>query len=926
MKLKGTAARMKKSVTSVENALKQAEERYRDLFENATVGIYRSIPGGRYISANPCFARIMGYDSPEELIASVTDIGRQFYVDSGQREESIRLVNEHGSCSIDVQVHTRDGGTKWVSNNVRAVRDESGNILCFEGFIQDITPQKRAEEELKNHRDHLEQLVEERTSALTESEKKYRDLVDNALVGVYQTTLDGRILYLNDQFCRMLGFASPEEIDSSSPFYKRAGEREALVKTLLRGGRVKGYEVELTTKTGRPINVLLSATLKGGVISGMALDITERKRAEELVRRNERQYRGLIEGAPFPVVLSRVADGLILYANEAASNLFKQDATIDGEVRATRYYNDPSERDRIMAQVERLGFIKDYYICLRDEKGDQFQALLSATTISFNNETVLCASFNDVTRLTQAMEKLTLSEAKYKSLFDNANDAILLLDRGRYIDCNQKALTMFQRSKEEIIGRTPYTLSPPVQANGRSSKDETIDFRRIALSGGPAFFEWRHCRRDGSVFDTEVSINRIEIGEEQLLQAIVRDVSERKEADRKLRLSEEKYRSIFDNAVEGIFQSTPDGRYLSANPALARMYGYNSPQELINDVTDIGKEQYITPEDRLSFRTLLEAKDYIEGFETGIYTRQGRRVWISMNARVVRDAGGAILYYEGFAEDITKRREMEEALRKSEERYRTFIDSASDMVFLKDDRLRNLIVNKSVLTFFGKSEREIIGKTDFELMPAVAARTARLTDLKAIESSSIVISEQTIGERVYETRKFPVGLGQNKLGVGGFVRDITEQKQSEEELKVKSVNLREVNAALRVLLKQREQDRDELEERILYNVKKLIFPYVEKLRLRNLNEEQEMYLNILETNLRNILSPFVQKMIYEYSNFTPTEILVANFIKDGKTIKEIGSVMGVTENAVNRHRQHIRHKLGLNGKKINLKVHLMSFK
>ena len=909
-----------------EEALKEAEERYRGILDNAAIGIYRSIPGGRYISANPFFARIMGYDSPEELLASVTDISRQFYVNPEQREESIRLVNKQGSCSIDVQVYTRDGGTKWVSNNVRAVRDGKGRILYYEGFVQDITLQKQAEEELRNHRNHLEQLAAERTSALAESEKKYRDLVDNALVGVYQTTLTGKILYLNDPYCRMLGFNSPEEIGSSTSCYKTVEERDTLMKVLLRTGRVNGYEVELTTRTGRSINVLLSATLKGDVISGMALDITERKRAEELVRANERQYRGLIEGAPFPVVISRVKDGVVLYLNRSASELFKLPVEIGEGIRATRYYNDPSDRELIVEQVKNSGFVKDYYVCLKDEKGAQFWALLSATMIDFNKEKALYTSFNDVSELTHALEKLTLSEVKYRNLFDNANDAILLVDRGRYIDCNQKALTMFQRSKEEIVGQTSYALSPPVQADGANSRDKAIALGRIALSGKPAFFEWTHCRRDGSLFDAEVSLSHIEIGKEWLLQAIVRDVSERKEGDRKLRLSEEKYRSIFDNAVEGIFQTTQEGRYLSANPALARMYGYDSSQELINSISDIGKEQYIDPDDRLRFKTLLEAKEYVEGFETGVYTKQGQKVWISMNARSVRSKSGEILYYEGFAEDITKRREIEEALRKSEERYRTFIDSASDMVFLKDDRFRNIIVNQGVLSFFGKSEREIIGKTDFELMPPVAARTARLTDLKAIGAISIVISEQAIRDRVYETRKFPVNLGEGKRGVGGFIRDITEQKKSEQELKVKSLNLKEVNAALRVLLKQREQDRDELEERILYNVKKLVFPYIEALRLRKLNEEQEMYLNILETNLKNIISPFVRKMIYEYADFTPTEILVANFIKDGKTIKEIGSIMGVSQNAVNRHRQHIRNKLGLSGKKINLKVHLMSFK
>ena len=915
-----------KELKIMEEARMVAGESYRDTFESAAIGIYRSSPGGRYVSANLSFARIVGYDSPGELLESITDISKQVYVNPEDGARSMRLMETHGSCSIDVQVHTRDGGTKWVSNSARAVRDGKGDILYYEGFVQDITLQKQAEEELRNHRNHLEQLVAERTSALVESEKKYRDLVDNALVGVYQTTLDGKILYLNDQYCRMLGFNALEEIESSVSCYRRIKERDSLIEMLVQNGRVNGYEVELVTRTGRSVNVLLSATLKGNVISGMALDITERKVAEELVRTNERQYRGLIEGAPFPVVISRVKDGTILYLNDAAAGLFKLTPEPNQHLVAANFYNDPSERSLIVEEVKRTGFIKDYYLTLKDAKGEQFWALLSGTMIDFNEEKALYASFNDVSELTRTVEKLTLSEIKYRTLFDNANDAILVVDRSKYIDCNQKALTMFRCSKEEIIGQTPYTLSPPVQPDGRDSREKAIALGKVAGSGSPAVFEWQHCRRDGSVFDAEVSISLIEIGKEWLLQAIVRDVSERTEADRKLRLSEEKYRSIFDNAVEGIFQTTPEGKYLSANPALARMYGFDSAQELISVISDIGKDQYIDPADRLKFQALLETKDYVEGFETGVYTKQGQKVWISMNARAVRDQDGAVLYYEGFAEDITKRRQVEEALRKSEVRYRTFIDSASDMVFLKDDRFRNIIVNKGALGFFGKSEREVIGKTDFELMPAAAARIARLSDLKAIESSSIVISEQVIGDRVYETRKFPVSLGENKTGVGGFIRDITEQKKSERELNVKSVNLKEVNAALRVLLKQREQDRDELEERILYNVNKLVFPYVDILRSRKLSEDQETYLNILETNLKNIISPFVRNMIYEYSKFTPTEILVANFIKEGRTIKEIGSIMGVSENAVNRHRQHIRNKLGLSGKKINLKVHLMSFK
>jgi PAS domain S-box-containing protein len=759
---------------------------------------------------------------------------------------------------------------------------------------------------------------------------EYSDLVDNAIVAIYQTTLGGKILRANENLARMFGCGSVKEImDTGSALrYKDPADRAGLLEVLKKRGKVNGFEVELLTKSGESINVLLSATLKGGLISGMMLDITERRKAEELLRAKEQQYRRLIEAAPFPVVITRFSDNTLLYINQAASELFK--VSMDDVVgrKAVDFYDDPRERALVIEQLLEKGFIKDYSLCFRNARGEQFWALMSTTQIVFNNEPAAYSSLNNVTELKQALTGLEESEARYRTLFDSANDAILLIDTDtdRCVDCNLKALATFRCTKQEIVGRAPMAFAPPFQPDGCNSREKALEMKRLALSGKPQVFEWKHLRKDGSVFDAEVSLNHIRIGAALLLQGMVRDVSERREVEQKVRLSEEKYRSIFDNAVEGIFQSTPQGRYLSANPALARMFGYDSPQDMINAVSDIQKEQYINPEDRPKLKDLFERQGYVERFGIAIRRRDGERVWISMNARAARDRDGRIIYYEGFVEDITSRKVMEEALRESEERYKTFIDSTSDMVFLKDDRFRNIIVNKSLLKFSGKAEEEIIGKTDLEFMPAAGANFARLTDIKASKSSSIVISEQAIGDRIYETRKFPVSLKGNVTGVGGFIRDITEQKRSEEDLRIKSLNLEEVNAALRVLLRQIERDKGELEERILFNVKKLVFPYVDILKRRKMDEEQKMYLHVIESNLKNIVSPFVQKMMYAFSGFTPTEILVANFVKEGRTVKEISAILGVSENAVNRHRQHVRNKLGLNKRKINLKVYLMSLK
>lgn len=534
---------------------------------------------------------------------------------------------------------------------------------------------------------------------------------------------------------------------------------------------------------------------------------------------------------------------------------------------------------------------------------------------------------NDIGELKNALHKLRESEMRYRTLFDSANDGIFLLEKHTIIDCNQKFLTIFGCTKEQIVGQTPYRFSPASQPDGRNSREKAIEKGKAAISGRPQFFEWRHCRFDGTAFDAEVSLNRIEIDNTFILQAIIRDISERKEVEKQLTSSEDKFRSLFENAIEGIFQTTPAGECLTANPALVKMHGYDSPEDFVRVFSGGGKtlaEIYVNPDDRRTWTSRCDEKGLMEGFEAQVYRKNGTRLWVSLNARAIKDGSGSTIRYDGTMEDITLRKEMENALRTSEERYRTFIDSTSDAVFLKDEQLRYVIVNRLFRAFFGLNEGEIIGKTDFDLRPREDAEATKHGDTRSLKSSSIVVTEEIVNGRIYEIRRFAVNLGNKKRGVGGFVRDITKRKKAEEELKIKTLNLEEVNAALRVLLRQRDQDKSEMEDKIINNVKKLVLPYLERLGAKRLDDETRNYLNILETNLRNITSPFVQKISTIYSQFTPTEIRVANLIREGKTIKEIAAIFGVSENAVNHHRQNIRNKLDINKQKTNLRTYLMS--
>jgi PAS domain S-box-containing protein len=153
------------------------------------------------------------------------------------------------------------------------------------------------------------------------------------------------------------------------------------------------------------------------------------------------------------------------------------------------------------------------------------------------------------------------------------------------------------------------------------------------------------------------------------LKDLQQEITDRKRAEKKLAASEDKYRSIVENAVEGVFQTTPEGRYISANPALARMMGYGTAEELIEGVTDISK-QYVNPEDRVRFRKGVEETGIIRGFETQHYRKDKSLFWISINARTVRDHTGEVLYHEGTTEDITARKTADENLKQNAERLR----------------------------------------------------------------------------------------------------------------------------------------------------------------------------------------------------------------------------------------------------------------
>lgn len=276
--------------------------------------------------------------------------------------------------------------------------------------------------------------------------------------------------------------------------------------------------------------------------------------------------------------------------------------------------------------------------------------------------------------------------------------------------------------------------------------------------------------------------------------------------------AEDKYRGIFDHLVEGIFQTTADGRYISANAALARIYGYASPEELITGLTDIAHQLYVDPGRREEFVRLMEEHDVVTGFESKIRRKDGSIIWISENVRAIRDEEHRLLNYEGTVEDITERKRGEEQLRNSETLYHSLVENLPQNIFRKDLQERFIFANQRFCQTLGKPLEEIIGKTDFDFFPPELAAKYQQDDRKILETGEPfeTIEEHVppSGQKLYvNVIKTPLYDATGRIiGLQGIFWDISERRRAEENLRRTTVELERHREELRVKNEQMEED------------------------------------------------------------------------------------------------------------------------
>jgi PAS domain S-box-containing protein len=393
---------------------------------------------------------------------------------------------------------------------------------------------------------------------------------------------------------------------------------------------------------------------------------------------------------------------------------------------------------------------------------------------------IIAAAIGNEDQRKQIEDELQESKDRYYSLFENNVLAILLGEPdGKILKANKVASQLFGYSEAELIqlGRQG------IIDNAAKGLNEALETRR---KQGSIDTQLQFIKKDGSKFIGQVysTIFKDLYGHEKT-SVIIFYVHTQKQ----LKASEELYRTLIERMNDGVYKSTHDGRFIEVNPALVAMFGYSSKDEMM--ALNIPETFYYAPEEH---QELTEKEIKGELLQYKVKKKDGSPIWVEDHGWYTYDEDGNILTHEGVLRDISARYQAQKALEESEERYRTFIESTTDMVFLKDENRKYLVINTSLANFFERPIEDVVGKDDFELLPLEVAIACKQSDDMAQQMKCVHVSEETVGREVFETSKFQVLLSNGKYGIGGSIRRITDRKNNEMQLASQAQKLRELVA------------------------------------------------------------------------------------------------------------------------------------
>jgi len=825
-----------------EENLAESDGRFRSLVETASDVIWTLDLDLQYTYVSPSVTELLGYTVEEIMSLNPLDT-----LTPASRERVIRIFHEELSREMtkprpkyterfddieqyrfdDIEQHRKDGSIVWVEFNTTFLRDRDNRPVGVLGISRDITERKRAEEELQQARDELEKRVQERTAelvkaneqlqreitereqteeALRASEHRFQQIAENAREWIWEVDADGLYTYSSPIVQRILGY-DPREIVGKKHFYdlfhpddreetkQRAFEgfakKEAFQEFLNRNVDKDGKTVWLST-SGVPL-----LDEQGDLLGyrGADTDITERKGTEKALQESRQLLQTILDASP--IGIGYVEDRKLTWGNHAMLELFglKKEEDYQGKSAGILY---PTDRE-----YERVG--KIVYDGLKSKgeaeteakfmrkDGSIFDGYLriSAPDPSQPKKGTI-ATIIDISERKRAEEALRESEEKYRTLVEETFDGLFVQKGAKIVFANSRMYEMLGYDEGELEGMDHWLVYHPDYQGLTRSRAQA----RMRGESVPSRYEVKLQRKDGASFDGEINAKVIKFGDEPGVQVWLKDISQRKRAEVELRRREQMLSGIMSASPVGI--SLSDGGKLKwASHAMVEMFGYREEDEYIGKRA----EQFYFSEEEYNRVRNAFLKNAASGKAVEAEVRFRRKDGsvflgsVRMNSLDPTISAKATIT---IISDITDRKRAEEALRESEEKYRTIVESIEEGYYEVDLAGNMVFCNDSLCRILGYTWAELIGMNNRQYMDQATARKVyrafnrvytmgtpvRMSPWDVIRKDGTTLSIENSVSLVKDSEGKPVGFR-------GVCIDITERKR-QEDLLIQSERLKGV--------------------------------------------------------------------------------------------------------------------------------------
>jgi PAS domain S-box-containing protein len=860
--LQGRRAYAERLVIERTAALRESEEHYRSIFDNAVVGIFQSTPEGRYLSVNPAMARIFGYASPEEIVASINDIAHQIYVEASQRSIYQRLLQEHGFVkSFEAEAYCKDRSHIWISMEARCVRDAGGAVKFYEGTLVDITERKQIEMALQRAHDEAQSRV------------AWADRRTDELVSVITTLADGDftqrapVTEENDAFdvlaagLNMLGAelaASTQALRDSEVKYRALVEHiPAVVYAVAPVKRpTTGAYVAVPGKTGSAIYVSPQIEMLLGYSPQEWLADphlwSQRLHPQDCERVLQEYNRAGAQEDAFRCEYRLIArDGHAVWVLDEGHPI--KDAAGQLSVRQG-FMLDITERKQAEEALQQA----------HDELELRVQGRTAELTLRVQELALLQATVLEIAAPHDLPSLLRAIVERAARLLNTPGGGLYLCDPARHearcvVSYNTlrdyTGLTLkYGEGAAGIVAQTGQPLiidDYRVWSHRAAAYEEEQPF--TAVLSAPMIWQGQvtgvihvlHDRGKRAFTGADLELltlfaNHAALAVEnaRLYDAAQQEINERKRSEEELRASEERYRLLADNMSDLVWLTDMSLRTVYISPSVTRLRGFT-----LEEMNELPPDRLIAPDSRArAMQVLAEnttperlaqtAEPITVMLELEFYKKDGSTFWSENTFTLIRDANGTPINILGAGRDITERRRAEEALHREQEFTHALLQSAADGVVACDAN--------GMLALFNQTARAWHGMDARALPPEEWARHYDLYEPDGqtpLRTEAIPLARAFQGEQLRDVGMAIVAKGQTprfvmvsggpffdaqgrKLGAVVVMRDITERKQLEEAertARMLAEALRDTAAALSSTL-----DFDQVLERILANVHRVL--------------------------------------------------------------------------------------------------------